>query len=224
MARIGFITGIEKEAAILRGKTEIPEIDICCAGASTDDACRLASKLVQNGCELLISFGVAGALSPKLKAGDLVLPRSVVDGRGEILATDLLYHKKLTSHLSQRMALSDGNLYGSTALISDAIEKRRLHQTLGSVAVDIESLGIAKAAREQGCPFLIVRAISDTAEQNLPAACLNAIDGGGEIQISKVLLDLAKNPTDLPDLIRLGNNSRKAFATLGRVAALGFAL
>ena len=119
---------------------------------------------------------------------------------------------------------SNAPLLGSTAIIPAPEEKQRLKQSLGTIAVDMESLGVARAAQEFNRPFLIVRAISDTADQSLPTASLQAIDKDGNVRVSKVLSDLAKHPTDLPKLLKLASNSRKAFTSLSRVAALGFGL
>lgn len=224
MTRIGFITGLEKEAALLRENPAYAKSDIACAGAKSENAYALASNLAEAGCEVLISFGVAGALDPRLKAGDVILPRSVINEAGRVFETDPDHHQKLMSHLSQRLNVSDGSSYGSDNIISEASEKQRLNRSSGAVAVDIESLGIAKAAQKLDCPFLIVRAILDTADQNLPATSLGAIDDDGNIKISRILNGLARNPAELPGLLRLAGNSHKAFASLSRVAALGFGL
>jgi len=224
MTRIGFITGLKKEATILCENANISISDIYCAGAKAGNAYHKAQLLVQNGCELLISFGVAGALDPTLKAGDLILPASVINKDGEVFETDFSRHQKMTSHLADEINFFDGRLFGSEKLISSIPEKKHLNQSFGAVAVDMESLGVAQAALEQGCPFLIVRTISDTANQNIPAATFRAVDEEGNIQIAKVLKDLALRPADLPSLIKLAGNSQKAFASLCRVAALGFGL
>ena len=218
MARIGFITGIKKEAEILLG---YPNAKIVCAGAKTDNAYAQANSLIKNGCEILISFGVAGALDPSLNAGDIVLPRSVIHKDGTVFKTASDLHQKSSSHMSEKFSPSNGPIFGSTTLISNSAEKQRLFQSHGTIAVDMESLGVAKAAQENDCPFLAIRAISDTAQQNLPAASLQAIDQDGNIKIARVLKELAKKPSDLPALLKLGGNSSKAFASLRRVAALG---
>jgi adenosylhomocysteine nucleosidase len=220
VVRIGFITGIEKEAAIIREKTSYS--DILCAGANSDNAYRQANELAKNGCDILVSFGVAGALDPMLTSGDIILPRSVTNETGITFEVDLDLNQIVTSHLSEYFKISSGILYGSNTVISDADEKQKLNHSLGTTAVDMESFGVAKAAQENDCPFLIVRAIADMAQQSLPAASLHAIDQNGNIKIGQVMIDLAKKPSDLWGLIKLGSNSRKAFASLSRVALFGF--
>jgi hopanoid-associated phosphorylase len=220
--RIGFITGIQKEAAILRENSNLLKSDITCAGANTERAYQLAGTLVENGCDVLVSFGIAGALGPTLNPGDLVFPNSVLDADGNTYKIDTTWRETVISHLKAIKINSNGPLFGSEKIISTAREKQDFNQTLGAVAVDMESLGVAKAADENTIPFIVIRAISDAAGQNLPTATFNAIDEKGNIQTAKILGKLAKNPRDIANLIKLASNSRRAFASLRRVAALGF--
>ena len=160
--RIGFITGIEKEAAILREKTSYS--DIACAGANSDNAYHQAIKLVKNNCDILISFGVAGALDPMLTPGDVILPRSVTNESGTIFEVDLDLYQTVTSHLSENFKVSSGTLYGSNTTISDTAEKQRLNQSLGTTAVDMESFGVASmwnvspTAKPSGLEDVAIRA------------------------------------------------------------------
>ena len=90
--------------------------------------------------------------------------------------------------------------------------------------VDMESLGVAQAAIENNCSFLVVRAISDTAKQNLPRHTLKSFSLTNSIKISSILLDLVKHPNELPSLLKLAQNSQKAQACLQNVAKLGFGI
>jgi adenosylhomocysteine nucleosidase len=224
MTRIGFITGVKKEAWILQQRTNFPKSDIICAGAGGKNSYTQATFLLKSGCEVLISIGVAGALNKSLNAGDLIIPRSVISKNGDIFEVDQTQYQKIISHLSKSFTLSNGPIFGSDTIISKATEKLNLNHTTGAIAVDMESLGVARAAQENNCPFLVVRTILDTAGQDLPTASLQAIDLEGNIRIGRVMLDIVKKPSELVDLIKLANNSRKAFTNLSRVAFLGFGL
>jgi len=222
--RIGFITGIEKEAEILRKIARYPNHDIACAGANSTKAYNQANELAKNGCNILISFGIAGALDPRLKSGDLVLANSLVNAEATTFVPDARQGQKLNIHLSTNLNISNSKFFGSTELISNAEKKQRLFKLHSASAVDMESLGVAQAAQENKCPFLIIRAIADTAYQNLPGASFQSIDKNGNIKIRSILWDLAKHPNDLPGLIKLAYSSRKALTSLSRVAMLGFGL
>ena len=72
--------------------------------------------------------------------------------------------------------LAAGLAYGRVAQIFVSVdrvltntgEKRQLHVDTGAIGVDMESAAIGEVAQEHGVPFLIVRAISDGAHDDLP--------------------------------------------------------
>ena len=224
MKKIGFITGLEKEAIILQKIVHYANSEIIWVGNKQGSAYTQANTLVKNGCEILISFGFAGALDPELSAGDLVIPKSVTDAECNIFRTDYNLYQKTSRHFSNKFRISAGTLFGSETIIWDADEKRRLFNKYNTKIVDMESLGVARAASENNCSFLIVRSISDTANQKLPKESLKSIDLNNNIKIRNILIDLAKHPNELPSLLQLAKNSRKAHICLQKVAKLGFGI
>ena len=222
--KIGFITGLRKEAIVLQKMLDYTESRIVWVENKQGNAYIQANRLVKNGCNILISFGYAGALDPQLSSGDLVIPKLVIDEKNNIFKTDKELHKKLLGHFSNKIKLSSGRLFGSETIIWDAEEKKRLLKRYNTKTVDMESLGVAQAAIENNCSFLVVRAISDTAKQNLPRHTLKSFSLTNSIKISSILLDLAKHPNELPSLLKLAQNSQKAQACLQNVAKLGFGI
>ena len=126
MRKIGFITGLEKEAIILRKIDHYTNSEIIWVGNKQGSAYTQANTLVKNGCEILISFGFAGALDPELSAGDLVIPKSVTDAECNTFSTDYNLYQKISRHFSNKFKVSGGTLFGSETIIWDADEKRRL--------------------------------------------------------------------------------------------------
>ena len=224
MIKIGLVTGIKKEATKNKKIIHHSKPEIVWVGNKKGGAYTQANTLANNGCKILISFGFAGALDPQLSAGDVVLPNSVVDAKGNIFTTDQDLHKKLSSHLSNKLKITVGRLFSSETIIWDADEKQRLFKLYNTQIVDMESLGVAQAATENDCYFLIVRAISDTANQSLPQKSLKSLNLNNDIRIMNILLDLAQNLDELPSLFRLARNSRKAQTSLRNVAKLGFGI
>ena len=96
----------------------------------------------------LVSFGVAGSLSGALRVGDVLDATRVVDVSGATLWEG--------SGLGVRGARR-GTVLASDVLVHDAAERRRLHESSGADAVDMESGVLARAGRLAG----VVRAISD---------------------------------------------------------------
>jgi adenosylhomocysteine nucleosidase len=66
--RIGIVTGLPREARLLRGLS----FSIRCEGPGAANARRAAEALVREGVDTLVSFGVAGGLDPRLRPGDIV--------------------------------------------------------------------------------------------------------------------------------------------------------
>jgi hypothetical protein len=103
----------------------------------------------------LVSFGLAGSLNG-LRAGDVIDAVRVVDERGETLW--------------EGAGLGVGGARRVTVLaceriVDDPAERRRLHETTGADAIDMESGVLARTGRLRG----VVRAVSDTPERPLGA-------------------------------------------------------
>jgi adenosylhomocysteine nucleosidase len=96
----------------------------------------------------LVSFGLAGALHDGLRVGDVLDATRVVDERGETL-----WEGGPLGVGGARTA----TVLGSTELVHDAGERRRLHAASGADAVDMESGVLARSGRLAG----VVRVVSD---------------------------------------------------------------
>jgi hypothetical protein len=106
----------------------------------------------------LVSFGVAGALHDGLAIGDVVDATRVVDASGATLWEG--------APLGVRGART-GTVLASNELVHDPDERRRLHETSGADAVDMESGTLAASGRLAG----VVRAISD-----VPSSAIEGVE------------------------------------------------
>jgi len=106
----------------------------------------------------LVSFGLAGALHDGLQVGDVLDATRVVDSGGVTLWEG--------SPLGVSGA-REATLLASDVLVHDATERRRLHESSGADAVDMESSVLAASGRLAG----VVRAISD-----VPASAVEGVD------------------------------------------------
>jgi adenosylhomocysteine nucleosidase len=71
-------------------------------------------------------------------------------------------------------------------------------------------------AAKAGVPLVIIRAISDTADQTLNEDLFRLIDEYGAVSFGGVLKGLARRPALTIDLLRLGRAARIAGKNLGR--------
>jgi len=96
----------------------------------------------------LVSFGLAGALHDGVRVGEVLDATRVVDATGATLWEG--------PPLGARGA-REATVLASDELVHDATERRRLHETSGADAVDMESGVLAASGRLAG----VVRAVSD---------------------------------------------------------------
>ena len=80
--------------------------------------------------------------------------------------------------------------------------------------VDLESVSYVAAASEAGIPWLVLRAVSDTAAEALPALLNRCRDEGGAVRRAKVALELMGDPRALPFLLSLRQRIRHCAETL----------
>jgi adenosylhomocysteine nucleosidase len=207
---IGVVTGSRAEARCLPGVVG----RIVCSGSDPARARRESERLAGE-VEGLVSFGLAGALAPGLRAGELLLPHEVIAPDGRRLATDAVWRARLAS----RAAARSGPLLGSEALIESAAAKAALHRASAAVALDMESHVVALVASAASLPFVVIRAIADPADQALPAAARFALDAEGRVRVLALAAAVLRRPGDLPALLRLARQSGTGLRTLRGVAA-----
>lgn len=191
--------GLKREADLIRRG------GACQIVAGGGDSSRLEAELddmAEMFPAMILSSGIAGALDPALKVGDVVL-----DGDAAVV-------EKLRAILPEATV---GAVAGRDVMTPSVAGKCALRAETGAVAVDMESHVAARVAARRGLPFAAVRVISDRADEALPPAAQIGMKPDGGVALGAVLASLARNPAQLPALIRTGRHAGLAFRTLGRV-------
>jgi adenosylhomocysteine nucleosidase len=171
-------------------------------GGTPAGAGAAAANLIKQGATALISFGLAGGLDPALRPGTVVIP-SVVLSEGERLSTD--------ATLAERFGGATGHtVLAGSAVVADAAAKRALFAATGAHAVDLESGAVGRIAMAHGLPFVVVRAICDSAETDLPPAALIALNPSGGIEPIAVLRSLLRGPGQIRGLLTLARDAAQA--------------
>jgi len=219
--RIGIVVGMVAEAErALAPAASLPEPLrplIFIAGGCAGRAYRGACELLRAGASALLSFGVAGGLDPALETGDAVLASEVVLPDGAHLESDPRWQRSLTVALAGRARV--GGIAGRDMMVATRAGKETLASRTGAVAVDMESHEVARAAAEAGVPFMALRVILDPLGGQLPWAALVGLAPDGRRRALPVLARLLLRPWELPRLIALARDDRRALAALGRLAA-----
>jgi adenosylhomocysteine nucleosidase len=198
VVRPGFVVGMAAEARIA-ARFGFPVV----AGGGTPEGAEVAARrLVAQGVDALVSFGLAGGLDPALRPGAVLIPTTVLcDG----------FPFGADAGLAARFGGLTGHcLLGGTVIAADVATKHRLRAETRADAVDLESGRVAGVAVACGLPFVVVRAICDPAERDLPPAALLALDEAGGIGLMRVLWSLLRRPSQLPALLVLASDAARA--------------
>jgi adenosylhomocysteine nucleosidase len=202
------VSGLAREAAIAAG----PGIATVVGGGNGQRLARLLDEALAGGARGVLSFGIAGGVVRELTPGSLVIAETVVSGEDRF-AIDPVWCNRLASALPQARLAS---IAGIERPATDRAAKRAFGETLGVVAVDMESHIAARQAAARKLPFAVLRAIADPAERDLPPAALIALKPDGSPDLGAVLFSLMRSPAQLPGLVRLAFDARAAFAALLR--------
>jgi adenosylhomocysteine nucleosidase len=190
------------------------------SGAGASNAEAAANLLIAQGATQLISWGCAGALSPDLTAGELVLADKLISANGATIMVDHAWHQHTRTVLEKAsgFALRCGSLLESKTLVATSHDKQQLHQQSNAIALDMESVAVANVAHAHALPFLVIRAIADPVTMDLPQAVSHALNEQGDVQLGKLLTYLLTHPSELKGLITLGQHFNAAKRTLKLVA------
>ena len=164
--------------------------------------------------DVCVSSGLAGALCDTLSVGDVIAPKELIvelkhAGQG---AERLEVDGELRQLALGRGAKNANCLFTTDEILVKASQKKSCASRAQSV--DMESFEIVKAASAWGARSVVIRAISDSATEDLPINFNLTLTEQKEVSLSKVLIQLAKNPLAMPSLIRFGRQSKRAGVVL----------
>lgn len=213
--RLGVVTGMVSEARLLRGL----ECAVISGGGDAETTRRKIDSLIAGGATHLVSFGIAGALTPALQPGDLLVATEIVLPDGTVVPTDSVWCENALRKIGNAQA---ARIAGASHAVATAAAKADMHRSSRAIAIDMESHHVAAAARHHHLPFIAIRAIADTADDVLPPAALVGLNKEGRPAIGAVLLSLFGNPFQLPALLRVARRSGIALTALlsGRAGLL----
>lgn len=163
-----------------------------------------------------ICMGLSAALKERLRPGDIVVGESVVPPEGGDA-----YNADAGLLSAARAALKDTALFApvtaSRRVAWRSTDKRLIAANCPAAALDMETLGAARACAEAGVPFLAVRAISDSLHEDLPVDFNRYMKDGG-MDWPRFLSHIVTHPGIIPPLMRLGRQSRLAAGNITQAA------
>lgn len=201
----GLGLGISRDGSEYR--TPQGSLRIRISGMGEERAGQAARALIAQPTTLVLSAGYAGALAPELRAGDLLMDPGSSDPEAARAVSE--------AALRGGLALREGPFFCAAEPLMTASQKTLATAQTKAVAVEMESRGVQAVCRSARIPFCSVRAVSDEAGQNLPAA-VRALDSEGRTGFGFWKAFLAR-PADWPDFLRLARSSGKAGTSLSRL-------
>ena len=204
--KILLVCGLVAEAKLARG----PHIEAICSGGDVLRLERTLRACIAQGCAGLVSFGIAGGLSQRLKAGSLIVADAVIDGRARY-PTYAGWSARL---MAEAPGAIQGMVLGSNSPVANPFEKDKLFIDSGALAVDMESHIVARLGAEYRLPVAVLRAVSDPAGRALPPAALAGMKPDGSPDILAVLKLLLFDPSQLPALIATAREVSTAMRAL----------
>lgn len=170
----------------------------------------------------LLSTGYGGGLSKRLKRFNICFPEMLVRESDDA-------RLDLSEPVPQRIeSFEPGPVRGRLALLttdfvaSTPKQKSRLHHDTGAELVDMETFAVADICRRHEIPFLAIRIILDTAEEELPkdiqSIMKNAETGGARL-VGSVLGSMFSRPSSVLDLFSLQQRALEATDRLAKKIA-----
>ncbi|MDH3665922.1 MAG: hypothetical protein OEN23_03240 [Paracoccaceae bacterium] len=197
---------MESERRALGAWADDPRVIVGICGARPARAEAEARRLAEAGCRALLSWGLAGGLDPDLKPGAVMTASSVICSDADPLP------------LTPVPGVGDpGPCFGAETVIETPAHKADLHRRLGAAFADMETHRVATVAAVHGIPAYVLRAVADPAERALPTLAAGALDETGRPRIGAVLAGLARQPWDLPLLLRVKRDADEGLDALSAV-------
>ena len=180
------------------------------SGAGANLAARATNTLIDGHApKWVVSVGFSGALQPHLKVGDLVVANAIVDRQGKGLSVPV----QMQSAPQDRLFV--GKFVNTEQIVRLAADKQQLGESTGALAVDMESLAVARVCAERNIRFMAVRVISDDLSKDLPQEVLSVFGSTGYRRAGAVLSALWNRPSSWSDMWQLREQAVVAAARLG---------
>ncbi len=169
------IAGVEFITGSYAGHTVV----LCCAGMGKVNAAAATQILISVfGAERIVFSGIAGNLSPDITIGDVVISDVLVhhdiddftEENTGLLAIDYYADKHLidvaaAACKNQGVRALVGRIATGEKFIGDSATKADIMARCHPLCVEMEGAAVAQVATKNNVPFVVVRAMSDNADE-----------------------------------------------------------
>ena len=163
-----------------QGRLGDKEVVVCCAGMGKANAASTVQVLITRyGVERLIFSGIAGNMTSRIGIGDVVVGQTVFyhDAELDMLAQSAPFLKEYTGDPTLVKAALDacsacgvraiaGRIATGDRFVGDAATKKAIEEACHPDCVEMEGAAVSQVAGRNGVPCVILRAMSDNADES----------------------------------------------------------
>ena len=164
---------------------------------------QVASTTIKNYIEkkgppgLVVLFGYAGGLDPKLESGDVVV--EISSPKNNLPNFSDIYDRQCKV----------GSFFAQDAIASTPEEKKKLFEITKCDAVDMESSSLTQVCASYGISVIIIKAISDTQTTRLPVDFSKFMQERGRVKLISLILHIITHPWIIPGMLNLASANKK---------------
>ena len=161
-----------------------------CAGMGKVNAASTTQVLITRyGVDAVLVSGVAGNMSAQLRVGDIVISSDLVyhDAEDRMLRQSApgtaVYSATPTLIAAAGQACTQvgaryliGRIATGDQFIGDFATKKKIREKTAPLCVDMEGAAVAHVAMRNKIPFVVIRAISDNAEESIESLGAESFD------------------------------------------------
>ncbi|HZW28027.1 MAG TPA: 5'-methylthioadenosine/adenosylhomocysteine nucleosidase [Trueperaceae bacterium] len=169
---------------VTRGDLEGVDVVVAECGIGKVNAAALTQHLMSLGVGSVVFTGVAGALDPDLRVGDVVIGVDAVQhdvnvtglgyapgevpGTGTVFACDarLVALAQEAAGDLEGVRVVTGRVASGDLFVADPAAGARIRETFGAACAEMEGAACAQVCAFWRVPFVVVRSISDTADHS----------------------------------------------------------
>lgn len=182
----GLLTGRTEEnilgVTVYKGELDGVPVMLSQGGIGKVNAAKTATILLLQGASSVIFTGVAGGVHPSLKVGDLVVSTDLVQhdvdvtplgyavgtipGEGATWAADAHLREVAlaAAEAVSGVQVYEGRVVSGDQFIASVAGSQGLHDRYQAYCAEMEGAAVAQVCASAGVPFVVIRAISDTAD------------------------------------------------------------
>ena len=204
--KIGIVVGLKSEKRTLSSK-----YNLFVESGYGKKAYNAAKRVINQNVDLIVSFGLAGSMTAKLKNSEIIIPK-VILSKGLKSKKTSTFSNNYFKKKSKENIISDVKLFTSEKILNNNSRSLKVD------AVDMEAGYVLKAAQEHKVPFTSVKVIFDDLDNPIPNFLVTSINEDGELKIWDLMFEILKNPLRIKNLLKMNKIYKRSMHKL-KIAA-----